>query len=98
DRNVTGVQTCALPILTTGYGAAKNAAGVQAGDRVAVLGIGGVGVNAIQAAQLLGAAEVVGIDVNAEREAVAKQFGADRFALAGEIGRASCRERAASAV
>src|SRR5439155_9460877 len=70
--------------VTTGYGAAKNAAGVQAGDRVAVLGIGGVGGNAIQTARLLGAAEIVAIDVNADREAAAKQFGADRFALAGD--------------
>jgi S-(hydroxymethyl)glutathione dehydrogenase/alcohol dehydrogenase len=70
--------------VTTGYGATKNAAQVQPGDRVAVLGIGGVGVNAIQTARLLGAAEVVAIDVNPDREAAAKQFGAHRFALAGD--------------
>lgn len=70
--------------VTTGYGAAKNAAQVQPGDRVAVLGIGGVGVNAIQTARLLGAAEVVAIDVSADREAAATHFGADRFALAGD--------------
>ena len=83
---IPATQACLIGCaVTTGYGAAKHAAGVQAGDRVAVLGIGGVGVNAIQAARLLGAAEVVALDVNPSREAAAKQFGADRFALAGDV-------------
>jgi S-(hydroxymethyl)glutathione dehydrogenase/alcohol dehydrogenase len=73
--------------VTTGYGVARNAAGVRPGDRVAVLGVGGVGVNAIQGAKLLGAAEVVAVDVNAGKEAAARRFGADRFetVAAGEF-------------
>jgi S-(hydroxymethyl)glutathione dehydrogenase/alcohol dehydrogenase len=70
--------------VTTGYGVTKNAAGVTAGDRVAVLGIGGVGVNALQTARLLGAAEIVAIDVDPGKEPAARHFGAHRFALAGD--------------
>jgi S-(hydroxymethyl)glutathione dehydrogenase / alcohol dehydrogenase len=70
--------------VTTGYGAVKNVAEVVRGDRVAVLGMGGVGVNAVQTARLLGAAEIVAIDVNPDKEAAARQFGATRFAAADD--------------
>jgi len=72
--------------VTTGYGAVKNAAGVVHGARVAVLGIGGVGVNALQTARLLGAIEIVAIDTDPAKEAAARHFGATRFALADDSG------------
>ena len=70
--------------VATGYGVARNAAGIGPGDRVAVLGMGGVGVNVVQTAKLLGAAEVVAIDVSPAKEAAARRFGADRFLTAPE--------------
>ena len=70
--------------VTTGYGVARNAAGIGAGDRVAVLGMGGVGVNVVQTAKLLGATEVVAVDVAPAKEAAARHFGADRFLTAAE--------------
>lgn len=77
--------TCVLGCaVTTGYGVARNAAGIGPGDRVAVLGMGGVGVNVVQTAKLLGAAEVVAVDVAPGKEAVARRFGADRFLTAPE--------------
>lgn len=73
--------------VTTGYGVARNAAGIGDGDRVAVLGMGGVGVNVVQAARLLGAAEVVAADVAPAKEGAARHFGADHFVttLEGEF-------------
>jgi S-(hydroxymethyl)glutathione dehydrogenase/alcohol dehydrogenase len=64
--------------VTTGWGVVHNAAGVVAGDRVAVLGVGGIGANAVQAAHHVGA-EVVAVDVDERRREVALRFGADRF-------------------
>jgi S-(hydroxymethyl)glutathione dehydrogenase/alcohol dehydrogenase len=69
--------------VSTGYSVARNAAGIQPGDRVAVLGVGGIGANVIQTARLLGAASVTAIDVDPGKEAAARHFGADRFELAG---------------
>lgn len=67
--------------VSTGVCAARVLGQVRAGDRVAVFGIGGIGVNALQGAQLAGA-EVLAIDRNPAKEAVARQFGAARFHLA----------------
>jgi S-(hydroxymethyl)glutathione dehydrogenase/alcohol dehydrogenase len=70
--------------VATGYGAVRHLAQVGAGDRVAVLGVGGIGVNAIRAAKLHGAEQVVAVDSNPLKEEVARRFGADAFVLAGE--------------
>jgi len=70
--------------VSTGYSVARNAAGIRAGDRVAVLGIGGIGANVVQTAKLLGAAEIVAIDRDPGKEAAALHFGADRFVTAAE--------------
>lgn len=67
--------------VSTGYCAARNLGRVQAGDRVAVIGVGGIGVNAIQAAKLAGA-QVIAIDVNPAKAGVARHFGAEDFLLA----------------
>lgn len=64
--------------VSTGFCAAQNLGRVRAGDRVAVIGVGGIGVNAIQGARLAGAA-VLAVDLNPAKEAVARRFGADRF-------------------
>lgn len=62
--------------VLTGAGAVVNTAKVQTGDRVAVIGAGGVGLNTIQAAALTGAATVIAIDLLEEKREAAKEFGA----------------------
>ncbi len=64
--------------VSTGVSAARELGRVRKGDRVAVFGIGGIGVNALQGAAIAGA-EVIAIDANPAKEAVARQFGATHF-------------------
>lgn len=68
--------------VSTGYGAARNVVEAAPGDAIVVFGIGGIGVNVLQAARYLGATTRVAVDVNPAKEAVARRFGADRFVLA----------------
>ncbi|APT84362.1 zinc-binding dehydrogenase [Corynebacterium aquilae] len=60
----------------TGAGAAINTAQVRVGDRVAVIGTGGVGLNAISGAALAGARHVIAIDIDDTKLEAAKKFGA----------------------
>jgi S-(hydroxymethyl)glutathione dehydrogenase / alcohol dehydrogenase len=62
--------------VLTGVGAAERAGGVGPGQSVAVIGAGGVGLNAIQAAAIAGADPVIAIDVAEAKLAVARAFGA----------------------
>jgi S-(hydroxymethyl)glutathione dehydrogenase/alcohol dehydrogenase len=62
--------------VVTGYGAVINTAELQAGDSVAVIGAGGVGLNCIQGAVLAGAGLIAAIDLAADRLAAATAFGA----------------------
>jgi S-(hydroxymethyl)glutathione dehydrogenase/alcohol dehydrogenase len=62
--------------VITGFGAATETLDVAAGSRGAVIGTGGVGVNAIQGANLRGAHEIVAIDPSGERREQARRFGA----------------------
>jgi S-(hydroxymethyl)glutathione dehydrogenase/alcohol dehydrogenase len=62
--------------VTTGVGAVINTAKVRAGDVVAVIGCGGIGLNAIQAAALVGAGRVIAIDMVASKRDMALAFGA----------------------
>jgi S-(hydroxymethyl)glutathione dehydrogenase / alcohol dehydrogenase len=62
--------------VTTGIGAVLNTAGVRPGEAVAVLGCGGIGLNAIQAASIVGAARVIAIDRLPAKLALARTFGA----------------------
>ena len=65
--------------VTTGIGAVINTANVQAGDNVAVFGLGGIGLNVSQGARMVGADKIIGIDINPEREALARKFGMTDF-------------------
>ena len=65
--------------VSTGMGAAINVAHVQAGDAVAVIGVGGVGVSAIVGSVIAGASQVVAIDVQESKRDFAASFGATRF-------------------
>ena len=62
--------------VTTGVGAALNAAKVQPGQTVAVIGCGGVGQSVIQGCRIAGAANIVAIDLNESKRATAAKFGA----------------------
>jgi S-(hydroxymethyl)glutathione dehydrogenase/alcohol dehydrogenase len=62
--------------VTTGVGAVCNTAGVRPGETVVVIGCGGIGLNAIQAAALVGAARVIAVDRVPGKLALARRFGA----------------------
>jgi Zn-dependent alcohol dehydrogenase len=68
--------------VMTGYGSAVNAAKVQPGTSVVVLGTGGVGLNVIQGAKVAKAGMIIAIDVNPNRLEMAKKFGATHTILA----------------
>lgn len=70
--------------VMTGVGAVINTADVEPGSRVAVFGIGGVGLNAVQGAHLAGAETIIAIDTNPEKLKLAKQFGATETINAAE--------------
>ncbi len=77
DADIPFTSACIIGCgVMTGFGSVANAANVQPGSSVVVLGAGGVGLNVIQTARLAGAAMVIAIDVNSSRLEMAKQFGA----------------------
>jgi S-(hydroxymethyl)glutathione dehydrogenase/alcohol dehydrogenase len=65
--------------VTTGVGAVLFTAKVEAGANVAVFGLGGIGLNVIQGAKMVGADKIIGIDLNPRREAMARRFGMTHF-------------------
>ncbi|HMA51736.1 MAG TPA: zinc-binding dehydrogenase, partial [Magnetospirillaceae bacterium] len=73
--------------VTTGVGAVINTAKVQAGETVAVFGLGGIGLNVIQAARMVGADKIIGVDLNPAREAIARKFGMTHFVNPDAVGR-----------
>jgi S-(hydroxymethyl)glutathione dehydrogenase/alcohol dehydrogenase len=72
---------CGVP---TGWGSAVNTANVAPGDTVAIYGIGGIGINAVQGAALAGARNVVAIDPLANKREAAEQFGATHSCATAE--------------
>jgi S-(hydroxymethyl)glutathione dehydrogenase/alcohol dehydrogenase len=73
--------------VTTGIGAVINTARVQPGDNVVVFGLGGIGLNVVQGAHMVGANMIIGVDINSARQNVAKKFGMTHFVNPKEIGR-----------
>jgi S-(hydroxymethyl)glutathione dehydrogenase/alcohol dehydrogenase len=65
--------------VTTGIGAVINTAKVEPGARVVVFGLGGIGLNVVQGARMVGAAQIVGVDLNPARRALAEKFGMTDF-------------------
>jgi len=65
--------------VTTGVGAVLFTAKVEAGATVVVFGLGGIGLNVIQGAKMVGADKIIGVDLNPAREAMARQFGMTHF-------------------
>ncbi len=68
--------------VMTGVGSVLNAARVEPGSTVVVIGAGGVGLNVVQGARIAGAARILTIDVRRERLAMAERFGASEGILA----------------
>jgi S-(hydroxymethyl)glutathione dehydrogenase/alcohol dehydrogenase len=65
--------------VTTGVGAVVFDAKVEPGSNVVVFGLGGIGLNVIQGARMVGANKIIGIDINNSRVDIAKQFGMTDF-------------------
>lgn len=65
--------------VITGTGAVFNRARVRPGESVVVIGVGGVGLNALQAARISGASRIVAVDTSAPKEPIARLFGATDF-------------------
>jgi S-(hydroxymethyl)glutathione dehydrogenase/alcohol dehydrogenase len=65
--------------VTTGVGAVLFTAKVEAGANVVVFGLGGIGLNVVQGAKMVGAGKIIGIDLNPAREAIARRFGITHF-------------------
>ncbi|MER5914333.1 zinc-binding dehydrogenase [Streptomyces sp. NPDC001982] len=77
--------------VTTGVGAALNTARIGPGASVAVIGLGGVGIAAVQGARVAGAACVIGVDPVAERRDQARKFGATEAVAPEALADASAR-------
>jgi S-(hydroxymethyl)glutathione dehydrogenase/alcohol dehydrogenase len=71
--------------VTTGLGAVINTAKVKAGANVAVFGLGGIGLNVIQGARLVGADKIIGIDLNPAKRPLAEKFGMTHFVNPSEL-------------
>ena len=71
--------------VTTGVGAVVNTAKVRPGDRVVVFGLGGIGLNVIQGARMVGADMIIGVDINPARQALAEKFGMTHFVNPKEV-------------
>lgn len=65
--------------VTTGIGAVAFTMKVEAGATVAVFGLGGIGLNVIQGAKMVGASRIIGVDMNPSKEALGRQFGMTDF-------------------
>ena len=71
--------------VTTGIGAVLFTAKVEAGAKVVVFGLGGIGLNVVQGARMVGADMIVGVDLNPKRKAMAEKFGMTHFVNPGEV-------------
>ncbi|MFB2981414.1 S-(hydroxymethyl)glutathione dehydrogenase/class III alcohol dehydrogenase [Microseira sp. BLCC-F43] len=71
--------------VTTGLGAVVNTAKVEPGSNVVVFGLGGVGLNVIQGAKMVGANMIVGVDINPAKRELAEKFGMTHFVNPKEV-------------
>jgi S-(hydroxymethyl)glutathione dehydrogenase/alcohol dehydrogenase len=84
DDSVPLTSACLIGCgVITGAGAALNRADIRHGQNVAVFGVGGIGLNVIQAARLCDAGRIIAVDTLPQKEELARQFGATDFVLAG---------------
>lgn len=71
--------------VTTGIGAVIYTAKVKPGSKVVVFGLGGIGLNVIQGARMVGAETIVGVDLNPSKQAIAEKFGMTHFVNPKEV-------------
>jgi len=71
--------------VTTGIGAVIWTAGVEPGAKVVVFGLGGIGLNVIQGARMAGASQIVGVDLNPSKRALAEKFGMTDFVNPSDV-------------
>jgi S-(hydroxymethyl)glutathione dehydrogenase/alcohol dehydrogenase len=71
--------------VTTGIGAVINTAKVEVGSKVIVFGLGGIGLNVIQGARMVGADMIIGVDINPKKRALAEKFGMTHFVNPQEV-------------
>ena len=72
--------------VTTGIGAVIYTAKVWPGANVVVFGLGGIGLNVLQGARMVGADKIIGVDINPAKAAMAKKFGMTYFINPDEVG------------
>ncbi len=72
--------------VTTGIGAVINTAKVEPGANVVVFGLGGIGLNVVQGARMVGADMIVGVDTNPGKRALAEKFGMTHFVDPNQAG------------
>ena len=71
--------------VTTGIGAVAFTMKVEAGSTVAVFGLGGIGLNVIQGARMVGATRIIGVDLNPAKADLARQFGMTDFVNPSDV-------------
>jgi len=71
--------------VTTGVGAVVNTAKVEPGSNVVVFGLGGIGLNVVQGARMVGADKIIGVDLNPARKELGEKFGMTHFVNPDEI-------------
>ncbi|MGD9387775.1 MAG: S-(hydroxymethyl)glutathione dehydrogenase/class III alcohol dehydrogenase [Gammaproteobacteria bacterium] len=71
--------------VTTGIGAVVFTAKVEPGATVAVFGLGGIGLNVVQGARMVGADRIIGVDLNPAKAELARKFGLTDFVNAAEV-------------
>src|SRR5215510_12911095 len=72
--------------VTTGVGAVVNTAQVTPGSNVVVFGLGGIGLNVIQGAKMVGANKIIGVDINDGKEEWGRRFGMTHFVNPSKVG------------
>ncbi|KAJ3132106.1 NAD/NADP dependent alcohol dehydrogenase [Geranomyces variabilis] len=93
DKSAPLDKVCLLGCgITTGYGAVTNTAKVEKGAVVAVFGLGGVGISALQGAKAAGAKRIIGIDTNPNKFEIAKRMGATECLNPKDFGDRSIQE------
>jgi len=72
--------------VTTGLGAVMNTARVEPGANVVVFGLGGIGLNVLQGARMVGADKIIGVDTNSAKKELAEKFGMTHFVNPADHG------------
>jgi S-(hydroxymethyl)glutathione dehydrogenase/alcohol dehydrogenase len=73
--------------VTTGIGAVIYTAKAWPGANIVVFGLGGIGLNVIQGARMIGADKIIGVDLNPAKAEMARKFGMTHFVNPDEVGR-----------